>query len=149
MLNQLLEKNESAWDKLANVLLGAEGVDQCFGYLALEDNGKTSYCALGYVAKKVGHSDKTLRSRMLFPLRLSILEKYGFDREDISKKRLCTEDGCKYIGRLGCMIVHLNDHHRISLAEIGRRIRKILDDKRKLPSFWKRLIYSFEDYGCY
>lgn len=149
ILNQLLEKNESAWNKLANVLLGAEGVDQCFGYLALEDNGKMSYCALGYAAKKVGHSDKILGFGMLFPFRPRILEKYGFDKEDRSKKRLCTEDGCKYTGRLDCMMTHLNDHHRIRIPEIGRRIRKIRDDKRKLPSFWKRLIYSFEDYGCY
>ncbi len=143
MSSQLLQKSESAWNKLANVFLRVKGVDQCFGFYALVDNGKMSYCALGYAAKEVGHSDKTLRVGMLFPIRLSILKKYGFDKEERSTKRMCPEDGCKYTGKLSCMITHLNDHHRISLAEIGKRIKKIRDDKRKLPSFWKRLIYSF------
>ena len=147
MANQQIQKSESAWDKLGNVLLDAQGFNQCFEYLILEDDGKTSYCALGFAAKKVGYSDETLRFGMLFPFRLNILQKYGFDGKDMSKKRMCTEEDCKYTAGLNLMITHLNDHHKISIPEIGKKIRKIRDDKRKLPSFWKRLVYNFKYFG--
>lgn len=144
-----LKKDEYAWDKLEKILLDATEVNQCFGALAVEENGKVSYCAMGYAAKKAGYSDHTLGSSILFPFKVDILKNYGFSAQERSKKRMCTEYDCKWTGCLSFLITHLNDYHKISIPEIGRRIQLIQNDKRNLPPFWKRLFYNLENFNCY
>lgn len=143
MVQTILQKNQSAWNKLENVMLQAKGVSQCYGYLAVENKGTVSYCALGFAGKMAGLSDENLSSQLLFPVKLDILSKYGFTESQRTKKRLCPEAACKCSGTLSYLITHLNDYHKLSIPQIGLRLKKIQNDKRSLPPFWKRIFYNF------
>lgn len=139
-LQQSAKYEVSPFQQVANILKTEDFPYHAGWKFATKKDGKTRYCALGYLAKKKGVSDLRLRSSTVG----NVLKGYGFSKEELLKLRLCPVQGCKFTTDLEYMIGHLNVKHKLSPKEIADHIEKMQCDARPIPSWWKQIYYEWK-----
>lgn len=141
---------QSPYKLLGNFFKQARSVKMSEPYRIIDvaqDDGKM-YCTVRWMGKNL---EVSRIRRILYALEwINPVEGFGFTKEQLKKRHLCTEPDCYFVGRIYFMIHHLHQAHRIAVSEVGKVIESLEFDNRVIPEnryrrkmAWKRIKKNF------